>query len=139
MGQDFHLKCDKRGATITLYKIANGPCIGGFTSAQWTTPVSNFFGQSFFDSSAMLFNLTEERSYSILQPEKAIYCFKYAGPCFGNEELYLEQPFNGENLCRSFSNQGVFDIKTKNMNTNLLTNQKDGYFSITEIEVWEIK
>ncbi len=61
------------------------------------------------------------------------------GPSFGNEELVCEEPFNKENNCRSFSNQGVYEIKTKNLCTNLLTNQKDGYFTISELEVWQIK
>jgi len=30
---DFHSRCDKKGPTITLFKIKNGDCIGGFTAA----------------------------------------------------------------------------------------------------------
>ena len=32
---DFHSRCDNKGATISLFKILNGDCIGGFTTAQW--------------------------------------------------------------------------------------------------------
>jgi hypothetical protein len=31
MWADFHKKCDLKGPTITLIKIDEGPCIGGFT------------------------------------------------------------------------------------------------------------
>ena len=33
--EDFHLRCNNKGATISLFKILNGDCIGGFTTAQW--------------------------------------------------------------------------------------------------------
>jgi hypothetical protein len=33
MGEDFHSHCDKKGPTISLFKIKDGDCIGGFTKA----------------------------------------------------------------------------------------------------------
>ncbi len=33
MAKDFHSRCDRKGPTITFFKIKNGDCIGGFTSA----------------------------------------------------------------------------------------------------------
>ena len=32
MYKDFHSRCDKKGPTITLFKIKDGDCIGGFTT-----------------------------------------------------------------------------------------------------------
>lgn len=29
---DFHKLCDEKGPTITLFKVKDGPCIGGFTA-----------------------------------------------------------------------------------------------------------
>ncbi len=31
--QDLHQKSDMKGATVTLFKVKDGPCIGGFTNA----------------------------------------------------------------------------------------------------------
>ncbi len=31
--KDFHSRCDKKGPTISLFKIKDGDCIGGFTNA----------------------------------------------------------------------------------------------------------
>ena len=31
--KEFHTRCDKKGATITLFKIKDGDCIGGYTEA----------------------------------------------------------------------------------------------------------
>lgn len=33
MAEDFHKRSDRKGPTISLFKIENGGCIGGFTSA----------------------------------------------------------------------------------------------------------
>jgi hypothetical protein len=33
MTEDFHSRCDKKGPTISLFKIKDGDCIGGFTKA----------------------------------------------------------------------------------------------------------
>ncbi len=32
---DFHSRSDNKGATISLLKLKDGPCIGGFTNANW--------------------------------------------------------------------------------------------------------
>ncbi len=31
--KDFHRLCDGKSPTITLFKVKNGPCIGGYTEA----------------------------------------------------------------------------------------------------------
>jgi len=31
--KDFHSRCDKKGSTISLFKVKDGDCIGGFTNA----------------------------------------------------------------------------------------------------------
>ncbi len=33
MGKDFHARCDGKKPTITLFKLKNGSCIGGFTTS----------------------------------------------------------------------------------------------------------
>jgi len=52
--KDFHRLSDGIGPSITLYKIKNGSCIGGFTSAKWSSTPSHTFAN---DPSALLFNL----------------------------------------------------------------------------------
>ena len=32
-GKDFHSRCDNKGPTISLYKIKDGDCVGGYTSS----------------------------------------------------------------------------------------------------------
>jgi len=106
--------CDNKGATVSLFKLTNGNCIGGYTSSRWFSPPSSFLGTHVYDGSAILFNLTQEVSYPIVKADKAIFCFKNNGPCFGDEELYVGEPFFDENHCKSFAGQHSYDIKTKN-------------------------
>jgi hypothetical protein len=38
MAADFHRMSDGRGPTVSLFKIKeNGQCIGGYTTAKWTS------------------------------------------------------------------------------------------------------
>jgi phenylpropionate dioxygenase-like ring-hydroxylating dioxygenase large terminal subunit len=46
--------------------------------------------------------------------------------------------FNGDGKCLSYANRDNFKIKEEG-GKNMLTNEKDGKFTITELEVWSIK
>ena len=39
--KDFHDLCDDIGPTITLLKLEDESCIGGFTTAKWKSPHFN--------------------------------------------------------------------------------------------------
>jgi hypothetical protein len=66
MAKDFHSLCDDKGPTVSFFKLQNGICIGGFASTKWQTPQTSFFGSHFSDSNALLFNLTDEVSYKVI-------------------------------------------------------------------------
>jgi hypothetical protein len=39
MPEDFHRMVDGKGPTVSLFKIErNDHCVGGFTSAKWSSP-----------------------------------------------------------------------------------------------------
>jgi TLD len=92
---DFHRMSDSKGPTVSLFKIKeNDQCIGGFTSAKWESPQSNTFVN---DSTAILFNLTTNQSFKVSDNSKSIKCSKERGPVFGDGELSVLEPFNGNN------------------------------------------
>ena len=64
LASDFHQKCDKKGATITLIQFKIGDCIGGFTKAEWTSGS----GEYKKDESTILFNLDQNKSFPCLYP-----------------------------------------------------------------------
>ncbi len=94
----FHDRVDKVvKRSISLFKTKNGMLIGGYTGSQWASA-----GGYTTDSTAMLFNLTTNRSFKVKQSDRAIYCHRFTGPNFGVVELAAyNEPFNGENKCES--------------------------------------
>jgi hypothetical protein len=94
--KDFHLRCDKKERTVSLFQIKDGDCIGGYTSQCWDSCV--YPGYYKVDRSAFLFNLTRSRHFPSKNTGKKIYCSSDWGPCFsgkGDSELVAREPFNG--------------------------------------------
>jgi hypothetical protein len=57
---NFHKNCDKKGPTITLMRILNGPCVGAFTLSAYSS--LSYWAD---DNKAKLFNLTENKVFEI--------------------------------------------------------------------------
>ena len=49
----------------------------------------------------------------------------------------MKEPFNGDGNCRSWGNLRRFGIPLDG-DINILTNSKDGEFTIDELEIWEV-
>jgi hypothetical protein len=64
------------------------------------------------------------------------------GPCFrgcdGNDLSARYEPFNGDGKCFSYANLSGYRIPVDGAGTNMLTNNKDDNFTITELEVWQV-
>ena len=114
--------------------MKDGDCIGGYTSQHWDQ--SKTFKA---DSSAFLFNLTHSRHFPSKATGTDIYCGSNFGPCFhggGMSELCaVSLPFNGDNKCYSWANKPGYNIPYVDRK-NQLTNQRDGNFTISELEAW---
>jgi hypothetical protein len=69
-----------------------------------------------------------------------ITCYSDYGPYFGRNgacELGAYEPFNGDKKCVSWANDFGHKIVIKG-GKNMLTNNNDGMFTISEIEVWKV-
>ena len=89
----------------------------------------------------MLFNLSSQRHFPNSQKGYAIGCYSSYGPIFAGgsaAELTAFEPFNEDGRCISDENKVGYNIRIED-GKNTLTNQKDGFFTITELEVWEVK
>ena len=89
----------------------------------------------------MLFNLSKQSHFPNKRTGKEILCRSNWGPCFsgGKSELSAtNEPFNGDNKCYSWAKEPGYDIPVDGAGTNMLTNKKDGAFTITELEVWQV-
>ena len=95
------------------------------------------------DPCALVFSLSHQRSYKVIQPDLAIYCDKNRGPWFGGA-LWASEPFNGDNKCHSNPNQsnyeGIVDASGGAYDLTQTTIDGNGYypFTISELEVWEV-
>jgi len=119
--KDFHRLSDGLGPSISLYKIKNGSCIGGFTSAKWSsTPAPAFVN----DPSALLFNLGLKTFFPCKRQTHALSNMASWGPCFGVSELIVKEPFNGEKNCYSTTNQIGYKLEKDSEDKNILTNEK---------------
>jgi hypothetical protein len=91
----------------------------------------------------MLFNLSKQSHFPKKRTGEEIWCRSDIGPCFsgrGSSELSATyEPFNGDNACRSWGNKPGYDIPVDGAGKNMVTNKEDGAFTITELEVWEVK
>jgi hypothetical protein len=56
----FHSLCDGKSPTISLFKVKNGPCIGGYTEAKWNSKRGYVN-----DCSAFLFSLTAQIRFPV--------------------------------------------------------------------------
>jgi hypothetical protein len=87
-----------------------------------------------------LFNLSSSRQFTNTGKGEII-CYSGYGPAFGSEGNYGElracEPFNGDGKCASWANESGYKIVIEG-EKNMLTNFKDGYFTISELEVWEV-
>ncbi len=56
-GEDFHKRADNKDWTVSLFKIEDGDCVGGFTTQSWDYKKhgGNFIVR---DDNAFLFNLS---------------------------------------------------------------------------------
>ena len=100
MGVDFHSRCDGIGPTVSLFKIKeNSNWIGGYTAAQWSAPDEDI---EIADPNAVLFNLTNQTAFKVIETDQAIVCGKDWGPVFIGALYTNEEPFNRDNNCTSW-------------------------------------
>ena len=121
--KDFHSRSDKKGPIISLYKIKDGDCVGGYSKAQFSSP-SSF--EWVVDSESLIFNLGQQQVFKSQGGEYGgIFCYSGRGPHYGYGELAAcYEPFNGDDKCSSYANQSGYRIP-KEDGKNKLTNKKD--------------
>jgi hypothetical protein len=90
----------------------------------------------------MLFNLSKQSHFPNKRTGKEINCYSNYGPCFKGgieSELSAYEPFNGDSKCYSNAKKPGYDIPVDDAGTNMLTYKMSNNFTITELEVWEVK
>jgi hypothetical protein len=78
----FHSLCDNKGPTLSLFKVeGTGHCIGGYTKAEWSSSSKEC---TVADPDPVVFNLTKQTAFRVINKDKAITCGSHWGPVFTN-------------------------------------------------------
>ena len=129
---DFHRKCQNKGATITLIETTKGRRFGGYTSLSWS---SNEGWKN--DKEAFLFSLDNDKKYDVIQNSNyKVYSGKETGPWFGhygNLGLACDKNyFLGNETHREKFEEKCYSITVQNELSGDVT------FNISKMEVYII-
>jgi len=125
----FHEKCDRLKNIIILISTNNDKKFGGFSSESWDSNSQELWKK---DEDAFIFSINNYKYYSIINPEKALFCHKDYGPGFGNGEILIpDNFFLAPSSCLEKNN--CYEL---NENSFPLSGIKEFY--ITQIEAYKI-
>ena len=129
---DFHRKCDNKGATVTLIETTKGRRFGGYTSLNWSSDEGWKD-----DKEAFLFSLDNDKKYDVIQDSKyKVFSGKGHGPWFGPEgNIGLAREKNY--FIGNDAHQENFDHKSY---STTVQNELSGgrNFNISKLEVYQI-
>lgn len=133
---DFHTKCDNLINVLVLYYTTKFIKFGGFTSIGFDSSNS-----SKDDLNCFIFNINNKIIY---EPEEKnqVGCFEVNGPFFGrfNSAIYM---YDGINFLTKKENQHKTNKNIVSFqglkNNKFVINNGDEYFSLIELEVFQIK
>jgi len=90
----------------------------------------------------VVFNLTIQTAFKVIEKKVAIECGKNKGPMFAHALGTCGEPFNGDNKCISYY-EPYYELQVDANGFDRLIHRKAAqwatYFSITELEVWAVK
>jgi hypothetical protein len=135
--QDFHSRCDNKGATVTVIKCTGGFVFGGYADASWSSS-----GSYTHSAQAFLFSL---HSPSGVGPEKlplvqhhqyAIQCNASYGPTFGEgHDLHVANCANGNTS--SYTNLHTYQLPPGQSAQAFFTGGR--HFQAAEVEVYQVQ
>ena len=129
---DFHRKCDNKGATVTIIETTKGKRFGGYTSLSWDS--SSLWKN---DKEAFLFSLDNDKKYDVIQDaEYKVYSNTGFGQWFGDSGniglAYEKNYFIGNDTHReNFANK-CYSTTVENELSGGKT------FNISKMEVYQV-
>ena len=126
----FHLLCDNKGPTLTLFETKEGIKGGIYTPLSWD---SNSRWK--IDMETFMFNLNKNQKYKKLINDYSIYCYNSCGP------HTLKFGFHQDNQMRKIRHYGSIINSYYEKGAEILPNNSNTakYFEIKEVEVYKIK
>ena len=129
---DFHRKCDNKGATVTIIETTKGRRFGGYTSLSWDS--SSKWKN---DKEAFLFSLDNDKKYEVIQEANyKVYSNTGFGQWFGaNGNIglaYEKNYFIGNDTHRENFGNKCYSITVQNELSGGKT------FNISKMEVYQV-
>ena len=129
---DFHRKCDNKGATVTIIETTKGRRFGGYTSLSWDS--SSGWKD---DKEAFLFSLDNDKKYDVIQDsEYKVWSNTGYGQWFGNNGniglAYEKNYFIGNDTHRENFGNKCYSITVQNELSGGKT------FNISKMEVYQV-
>lgn len=129
---DFHRKCDNKGATLTIIETTKGRRFGGYTSVCWDS--SSGWKD---DKEAFLFSLDNDKKYDVIQSKNyKVYSGSGYGPWFGDcgniGLAYEKNYFIGNDSHREYFEYKCYSTTVENELSGGKT------FNISKMEVYQI-
>ena len=129
---DFHRKCDNKGATLTIIETTKGRRFGGYTSVCWDS--SSGWKD---DKEAFLFSLDNDKKYDVIQSKNdKVYSGSGYGPWFGSDGniglAYEKNYFIGNDSHRENFGDKCYSTTVENELSGGKT------FNISKMEVYQI-
>ena len=133
---EFHSRCDHRGPSISVIRLANGATFGGYTGISWN-PRNTYIG---YDR-AFLFNLDSDERFPIgYYYENSVYSHANHGPTFGSgHDIYVDATMNLRycNFPYAYSCDGRSAGQPTEACTQRLCNvPRSTIATIADLEVW---
>ena len=129
---DFHRKCDNKGATVTIIETTKGRRFGGYTSLNWDS--SSGWKN---DKEAFLFSLDNDKKYEVIQEAKyKVWSNAGYGQWFGNNGniglAYEKNYFIGNDTHRENFGNKCYSTTVENELSGGKT------FNISKMEVYQV-
>ena len=127
----FHQKCNSIPQTVSIVQTTKGYKFGGYAEKTW----ENGNGSWINDDKSFVFSIDHMKIYNHVQGKDAIFHSNNYGPTF-DYCIYLEKDFsNNQNYtCDKSSANECFS----GFNRDYELNDGEEYFSLTEIEVFQV-
>jgi hypothetical protein len=138
-GQDFHSRCDNKGATVTVIKCTGGFVFGGYADASWSSS-----GSYTHSAQAFLFSVHSPSGVGPVKlplvqpnPPNAFYCAASYGPTFGSgHDLHVGNCANGNPS--SYTNLGnTYQLPPGQSAQTFFTGSR--HFQAAEVEVYQVQ
>jgi len=135
--EDFHKKCDNKGATLTLILSSNGFLFGGYSVLSWDSIISyKNHSEGFIFTLSNPHNLSPTIYFRNLQNPRSIYCNSSLGPTFGSgKDIYIPNNPHKNKGHSYFTGDGSY-LDSTGKGENTFTGEYQ--FFVSDIEVFSV-